>query len=75
MEDLAMMAANGFEKTATKEELVALEKKMTLDSKEVHDHLDRIEHIFIRAHNNRIEKLEDDMRMVKTMLEKLTHRT
>lgn len=58
MEDLAMMAANGFEKTATKE---------------VHDHLDRIEHIFICAHNNRIEKLEDDMRMVKTMLEKLIH--
>ncbi len=42
MEDLAIMVANGFEKTATKDELLALEKKMTLDSQELYDHLDRI---------------------------------
>jgi len=56
-EDLAQMVAKGFENTATKDDIARLDER-----------LDSIEG-FMRGHDNRIERLEDNMRQVKTKLE------
>jgi len=67
-DDLARMVQKGFdgvdkklEKTATKEDLASTEAKLET-------RLDGIENLLLRALENRIERLEDDMRVVKTTL-------
>lgn len=65
IEDLALMVARGFESMATKDEMNARADDMV-------ERLDRIEHLLIRALENRVSKLEDDSRMTKTILEKMS---
>lgn len=62
IEDLTMMVARGFENTATKDDIGAVIVR-----------LDRIEHLLIRALDNRVTRLEDDNRVIKTTLEKMSH--
>lgn len=60
--DLAMMTARGFEKTATKLEL----EEVKTDLIEIKVRLDRIENLLIRDIGNRVEKLEDRVRVIET---------
>ncbi len=82
IEDLALMVAKGFDGVevrfdavevrfdgvATRFESVATKEDMNM----VIGRLDRIEHLLIRALDNRVTKLEDDSRVVKTTLEKMS---
>ena len=63
IENLATMTAKGFEETASKVDLQKVETR--LDRR-----LDRIENLLIRDHNNRIERLEDKVRVLETALRK-----
>ena len=70
---LAVMVQKGFEETATdirgvKEEVKDLRGEMNERFNKVDERLDRIENILIRAHENRIGRLEDGLRVVKTRL-------
>lgn len=67
-EELAQMVAKGFENTATKQDLNNVEERLSSRIDGVEGCLDRIEN-FMNGYGNRIEKLEDDMRQVKTKLE------
>ena len=76
IEDLAVMTQNGFsglkEEMTLKfdgvnEKLDSADKKfdeVEKNFKEVHIHLDRIEKILIRDHDRRIEKVEEDIRVL-----------
>ncbi len=64
-DDLARMVQKGFENTATKSDVSELRSDMP----EVNLRLDRIENPLLRAHENRIERLEDKMRIVETAME------
>ena len=68
MEKLAIMVKNGFDVTATKEEMRGGFGVMDKRFNEVEKRLDRIENLLIRDHSNKIERLEDSMRIVKTKL-------
>ncbi|MBI2046229.1 MAG: hypothetical protein HYT28_02320 [Parcubacteria group bacterium] len=57
VEELARMTQRGFENTATKTDVTRIDIR-----------LDHIENLLIRAHENRIEILEDKMRQVQTTL-------
>ena len=61
IEDLARMVQKGFEDTA---------KKVDMDARfnVVESRLDRIEKLLIVEHQRRIEKLEDDVRVLKDAL-------
>ena len=61
LETLAGMVKRGFDETAKKTEVDA-----RFDG--IEKELQRIENIVIRAHDNRITALEDNMRLVKTKL-------
>jgi len=61
IEKLAEMTQRGFE---------SLEKTMEKRFDEVDKRFDRIENITLRNHKNRIEKLEDNVREIKTTLKK-----
>ncbi len=50
-EGMAIMVQRGFEETATKTELNAVESRLSM-------RLDRIENILLRDHNNRIERID-----------------
>lgn len=70
-EDLAIMVQNGFEKTATKDDIVEVNARF--DGIDTHlDHidtrLDHIENLLIRDHTNRIERLEDVSRQLQVKL-------
>ena len=68
IDGLAIMVQRGFESTALKidmdEGFVRVDKRLDIIDKR----LDRNENILIRAHENRIERLEDELRIVKTHL-------
>lgn len=59
IEDLAMI---------TQKELGEVRGDLNEFRNEVNDRFDRIENILLHAHENRIEKLEYDLRTVKTFL-------
>jgi hypothetical protein len=62
IDELARITKGGFD---------AVDKRFDMVDKRldaVDYRLDRIENLLIRAHENRIEKLEDNMRLVKTKL-------
>ncbi|MEK7169683.1 MAG: hypothetical protein AAB767_00150 [Patescibacteria group bacterium] len=62
IDDLAVMVKKGFDETAKRVNLDALTK----DVAELSTKVTRIENILIRAHDNRIYKVEDDIRLIKT---------
>lgn len=64
IEDLARITKSGFDATATKQEMREVNDRLD----KVDHRLDRIENLLLRAHENRIETLEDSMRLVKTKL-------
>jgi hypothetical protein len=80
IEDLALMVARGFEGTATKKEMnagfdevrVQFNSRFDEAAKENKDRFDKIESILIRALDNRTTKLEDENRVIKTTLEKMS---
>ncbi|MBI2120133.1 MAG: hypothetical protein HYT94_00735 [Parcubacteria group bacterium] len=83
IEDLALMVARGFENTATKDELMTMKEEMNAQfgevnekisdqAKENKDRFDKIEYLLIRALDNRTAKLEDDTRVIKTTIEKMS---
>jgi len=57
VDDLVAATASGFQETATKTELG-----------EVNTRLDRIEHVLLRDHNNRIERIEDKLMQTEVIL-------
>ncbi len=70
IEELAIMVARGFEeaKKDLNEAKEELRDKMRDMKEELLVRIDHIEFNLHRNHDNRIEKLEDDMRIVKTDL-------
>ncbi len=66
LEDLARMAAKGFEETVKKVDLENLEKQMSFQFGEVNKRLDRIEKILFWDYKNRIEKLEDQVKELQS---------
>ena len=75
IDDLARMVQKGFENTASAQELGDFRAEANtrferIDTRfnKVETRLDNMENRFIGAHENRIERLEDDMRQVKTAL-------
>ena len=62
IDDLAVMVKKGFDETEKRVNLDALTK----DVAELSTKVTRIENILIRAHDNRIYKVEDDIRLIKT---------
>ncbi len=69
LEKLAIMIKTGFDGTATKQEVTAGFEGVDKKFGELEYRLDRIENLIIRGQENRIEKLEDNMRLVKTKLD------
>jgi hypothetical protein len=67
IEDLARMVTNGFNETKTdlRTEIRAVENRLSADIKAVDARLSTIEFLLS---SNRIERLEDSMRQVKTIL-------
>jgi len=69
IEDLALITQKGFNDVDVQfgevgQRFDAVEVR--LDSVDIK--LERIENLLLRAHDNRLEKLEDDVRNVKTIL-------
>ncbi len=64
IEDLARITKNGFDTTATKQEMREVNDRLD----KMDGRLDKMENLLLRAHENRIEKLEDNMRLVKTKI-------
>lgn len=67
---LAMIVKNEFDNVNEKmtTEFKVVNEKMTTEFKTVNGRLDKIENLLIRDHHNKIEGLEDNMRIVKTKL-------
>lgn len=65
---LAIMIHNGFEKTATKDQLLDLENKFEKRFDGVDKRLDRIEKLILADHRERIEKLEMEVKDLKDLL-------
>lgn len=72
IDKLAIMIKNGFdnvdEKMATKQEMQEGFDVVNKRFDGIDARLNKIENLLIRAHENRIERLEDNMRLVKTKL-------
>ena len=66
IDDLAMMVSRGFENTATKQDIHEVKKEMNERFDGVNVRLDHIEHHLVFGHTNRLEYLEDAVRMLKT---------
>jgi tetrahydromethanopterin S-methyltransferase subunit G len=80
IDDLAMMTQRGFD--GIEKCFDAVETRVGrgfAETKEeftkVHERLDVFEHLLIGRHDKRLDKLEDDMRVIKTLLEKKTGRS
>ncbi len=58
IDQLAVMINNGFEKTATKDQLFDVEKKFEKRFNDVDKRFDKIENILFEDQNKKIEKLE-----------------
>lgn len=63
-EMLARLVVSGFEQMR-----LEIKETETRIMRHVDDRCDRIEYLLLRAQDNRIERLEDNMRLVKTALE------
>jgi archaellum component FlaC len=74
VENLAIMTQRGFEgmesRIATKEEVNKRFEEVDKRFDKMDERFDRVEHILYRGHDNRLERLEDDMLQVKTFLGK-----
>ena len=68
LDDLARMTQQGF--ATTHGEIAGVRKEMHEKFGKVETRLDRIENLLIRAHDNRLDKLDDQMRRVITLFEK-----
>lgn len=70
VDELAIMVQRGFEDTASKTDTASKADIARIDSRlsGIDVRLDRIENLLLRGHDNRIELLEDKMRMVQTAL-------
>ena len=62
-ENLTRMVQKGFETTAS--DIDTLRSEMKMEFSDVRKRLDRIENILLRAHENRIEHLEDKVRVIE----------
>ena len=61
IEKLAIMVANGFEKTATKEEILMLDKRIsTLETS-----VSKLDFKVASGHDSRFERIEDSLRQLK----------
>ena len=68
IEDLARMVQKGFDETAKKIDMDARFDGVQERFNAVEMRLDRIEKLLIIEHQRRIEKLEDDVRVLKDAL-------
>lgn len=68
MDDLAMMVQRGFMEMGGRIDELRTETNGKIDSlrAETKDGFARIENVLLRGHENRIEKIEDDTRILKT---------
>ncbi len=66
IDDLARMVQKGFEETATRGDVSEINTRLD----KMDTHLDHIENLLIRAHENRLEILEDKMRIIETAMGK-----
>ena len=60
------MVNQGFEETAKKVDVNARFNAVDKRFDKVEERLDRIENILLRAHDNRLDRLEDAVRVIKT---------
>jgi len=65
IEDLAIITQKGF--ASVDEKIENLDDKVDNLTIEMNTRFDRIENILIRAHENRLDKIEDDIRILKTL--------
>ena len=73
IEDLARITKSGFDTVdkrfdAVDKRFEQVDIKLESFRTEVNARFDHIENLLIRAHENRIEKLEDDVRVLKTLV-------
>ena len=68
IDDLAIMVQKGFEETAKKVDLDNFSKSVDKRFDIVDKRLDRIEKLIIADHRERIEKLEEEMKELKSLL-------
>ncbi len=66
-DELARMVQKGFENTATADDVAGVYTRLD----KIDTRLDRIENILIRAHENRIERLEDKMRVMEVAFSRM----
>ena len=66
VDDLAVMIARGFDATATKADLAKLHAEVNQRFTKMEQRFDRVENILLRAQDNRLDRLEDDVRVIKT---------
>jgi hypothetical protein len=70
IDDLAVMIARGFEATASKEEMNNRFDRVNEKFDEMEERLDRIENLILTDHRNRLERLEDKVRVLETAAQK-----
>lgn len=75
LDDLALMTQGGFNAMETRmdKRFDAVDKRFDAVDKRfngIDERLDKIEFLLIGRHDKRLDKLEDDMRVIKTLLEK-----
>ena len=68
IDDLARMIAEGFRQTATKAEFGELRSEVGEIKQDLREVSERVRVIESLLTSNRIERIEDDMRRVKTIL-------
>ncbi|MDO8521204.1 MAG: hypothetical protein Q7S52_03750 [bacterium] len=64
LDDLAAMTQRGF--SEVHKEFTEVHKEFA----EVHERFEKLEFLLIGRHDKRLDKLENDMRIIKTLLEK-----
>ena len=69
IEDLARITKSGFDAVDKRfNEVDKRFEQVDLRFDQIDARFDHIENLLIRAHENRIEKLEDEMRILKTLV-------
>jgi archaellum component FlaC len=73
IEDLARITKSGFDAVDKRFEQVdgkigSFHNEMNARFEQVNARFDHIENLLIRAHENRIEKLEDEVKILKTLI-------
>lgn len=69
IDTLARMVKEGFDRTAAKSELAEVKRDMDQRFDHMNDRFDRVENILYGGLSNRLEKLEDEVRVLKTKAE------